>query len=324
MRSVNSLVVLGGVAALIAGSSQVSLAADPQKPSAAAAAKQHKKIDSKSPTVNEMGTRDDRGITIGAHNVVPASTPKTPPVVKVPAVPATKPLPIIPARPASSIVKSPNIKKPNTPTTAVKPATTKPAVNTSVVVTSKLPTGVIPVSTASTAPFITAWLDRPGNSPKYKVGDKMVVNVSSTVDCNVVVFNYDAKGNLTQIFPNDLQKEGRLRSGQTVQIGGDESPFDYHISGNGGTERIFVYAYPQSQNNAPVTVAMAPPRASSPFRTANNVSMDQYLSMVRNAQVFTTRGVEVVAKKTTKKVSSSSSENDPNKLELTFQVDANQ
>lgn len=312
MRSVNRLVVLGAVAALLAGSSQVSLAADTSKDKG------------KEPALKP---KEDRGVSIGAHKIGPVGGA---PLVIQPAVPVKH----VPQRGVSTAVVRPvtPIKAPGGKTAVIikKPAAgavavTKPVVSKpSVVVTAKPPTtkpAVIPVSTASAAPFITAWLDRPGNSPKYKVGDKMVVNVSSTVDCNVVVFNYDAKGSLTQIFPNELQKEGRLRAGQTIQIGGDESPFDYHISGTGGTERIFVYAYPQSQNNAPVTVAMSPSKPSSPFKTANNVSMDQYVAMVRNAQVFTTRGIEVVAKKTTKKVSNTAPDADPNKLELTFQVE---
>jgi len=34
----------------------------------------------------------------------------------------------------------------------------------------------------------------------------MVVKVSANQDCNVVVFNYDSTGTLTQIFPNDYAK----------------------------------------------------------------------------------------------------------------------
>lgn len=324
MKSFYNLILLGGLATALVCPSQVSLAntggtkADPKTKTTKPAT--HADLGG-TPKFNELDPSYQRSLGFGAHNVVRTPVVKTP-VVKV--VPVVK-TPVVKVTP---VVKTP-IKTVKTP--VVKVGVTQPTVKTpkTAVITRTTGNGtvstvtpksdIVRVSTKTATPFITAWLDRPGNNPKYKIGEKLVVNVSSTVDCNVVVFNYDAKGNLTQIFPNELQKEGRLKSGQNIQIGGDDSPFDYKVSGDGGVERIFVYAYPTNQSGNPITVAMAP-KTQSPFRAKEKVSMSQYLAMVRDAQVFTTRGVEVIPKKTVQNASAKA-DNSDNKLELTFQVE---
>jgi hypothetical protein len=179
---------------------------------------------------------------------------------------------------------------------------------------------------------ISARLDRNGNQPTYKIGDKMVVNVKANQDCNVVVFNYDSNNTLTQIFPNDYQQNGYVKAGDTVQIGGADSPFDYQIAGKGGPEKIFVYAYPIGNDyNSALTamgtrspkVAMAP-IAGTPFR-GSEMTVDEYRKLVNNSQVFFSRSVEVRprAKNTTASATSSmpSSSSSPNKIELTFSVE---
>ncbi len=178
---------------------------------------------------------------------------------------------------------------------------------------------------------ITASLDRSGDQPKYKVGDKMTINVKANQDCNVVVFNYDSTGTLTQIFPNDFQQNGFVKSGEAVQIGGADSPFDYQIAGKGGPEKIFVYAYPTGSEGSkpPITVAMAPV-AGSPFRSTE-MTVDQYRELVNSSKVFFSRSVQVVARKSASTMSSraqlvsesqpAAASSSPNKIELTFSVD---
>lgn len=324
MKSFYNLILLGGVATALVCPSQGALAntgGTAKAETKTAAGKQQPQTtgDPKFDEINRTGY--DRSLGMGAHNVIRTPAVKTPavkdvftkgtPVVKTPVVKLTP-------------VKTPAVKTPVVKVGVAQPTKKMPQTTitrtlgnpNSAAVTPK--SDIIRVSTKSPTSFITAWLDRPGINPKYKIGEKLVVNVSSTVDCNVVVFNYDAKGNLTQIFPNELQKEGRLKSGQNIQIGGEDSPFDYKVAGDGGVERIFVYAYPTNQSGNPITVAMAPTKTQSPFLAKEKVSMSQYLAMVRDAQVFTTRGVEVIPKKT---VQNASAKADDNKLELTFQVE---
>ncbi|MBX9685176.1 MAG: DUF4384 domain-containing protein [Candidatus Obscuribacterales bacterium] len=166
---------------------------------------------------------------------------------------------------------------------------------------------------------ISASLDRSGNSPKYKVGEKLVVNVNAHQDCNVVVFNYDATGTLTQIFPNDYQQNGFVKAGDSVQIGGDESPFDYQVAGKGGVEKVFVYAYPTGNDKAPLTVALNP-LAGTPFRSTE-MTVDQYRDMVNSSKVFFSREVKVMPKRGAQTVSSQAPASSPNKIEMTFVVE---
>ncbi len=174
-----------------------------------------------------------------------------------------------------------------------------------------------PIAAASMGSVVVANLDRTGSLPKYKVGEKLVVNIKATQDCNLVVFNYDSTGTLTQIFPNDYQQSGFVRSGDQVQIGGPESPFDYQVAGKGGQEKIFVYAYPTG-SEAPLTVAMNP-LPNTPFRSAE-ITPDQYRQMVNDSKVFFSREVKILPKRV-QNVSATQPPATANKVELTFMVE---
>lgn len=188
---------------------------------------------------------------------------------------------------------------------------------------SATPSPVIPAShsvvTAHGVPAVIATLDRKGGMPVYKVGEKMMINVSANTDCNIVVFNYDSTGTLTQIFPNDYQQSGFLKAGENVHIGGNESPFDYQISGKGGKEKIFVYAYPQG-SDAPLEVALSQV-PGTPFRAAE-MTPEKYRELVNNAKSFFSREVKVVPKKNDQSTATAANFTaSANKVELTFQVE---
>jgi hypothetical protein len=164
---------------------------------------------------------------------------------------------------------------------------------------------------------VKAWLNKQGNDPQYKVGEKMTINVQASEDCNLVVFDFDGKNNLKQIFPNQYQANGLLKAGGSISIGGADSPFDYQVGGAGGQERIFVYAYPASTGSSPLTVAMLP-TPHSPFRSAE-LTLDQYRDLVNKSKVFFSREVKIIPKKGVQQVADTTT-NAPNKIELTFHV----
>jgi hypothetical protein len=164
---------------------------------------------------------------------------------------------------------------------------------------------------------VKAWLNKSGSKPTYKVGEKMTINVAASEDCNLMVFDFDGTNSLKQIFPNEYQPNGVVKAGETIIIGGPDSPFDYQVGGSGGQERIFVYAYPSNNSASPLTVAMLP-AAHSPFRSAE-MTLDKYRELVNKSKIFFSREVKVVPKSGFKPVSDTSG-NAPNKLELTFQV----
>jgi hypothetical protein len=171
--------------------------------------------------------------------------------------------------------------------------------------------------------IVSAVLDKPGAVPKYKPGDKMTIKLQAQQDCNVLVFDYDSKGTLTQLFPNEFETNGTLKKGDQIELGGAESKYTLDIGGK-GIERIFVYAYPTTEG--PITVAMSPV-AHTPFRSVD-ITPDQYKRLVKESRTYFEgsghdRSVTVTPKSASQKVSVASAPEDKqrNKLELTFQID---
>ncbi|MCW5823886.1 MAG: DUF4384 domain-containing protein [Cyanobacteria bacterium TGS_CYA1] len=186
-----------------------------------------------------------------------------------------------------------NVKK-----VAVKKVT--PAEKTAKIsaVSEKIESPVQKASFVNGDQVIAAWLNKKGNSPKYKDGEKLTVTVAASQDCNVMIFNYDG-GTLTQIFPNENQSDPLLRAGETVEVGGANSSFEYQASNTSdkpSNEKIFVYAYPVKSHSAPITVAMSPVQ-SSPFRSAE-MSLEKYRDLVNESKVFFARKVKVIPKAT--------------------------
>ena len=181
------------------------------------------------------------------------------------------------------------------------------------------------VSLESTDPIIKAWLNKPGNFPKYRDGEKMEVNVTANQDCNLSIFDYDGKGKLTQIFPNEYQQSSSVRAGETVTIGGAKSEFEYQVSTLPGEskikEHIFVFAYPT--NEAPISIAMTR-TSDSPFRSAD-ITMEQYRKLVNESKSYFSREVKITAKGQSqiKQVANeiSNAKSAPNKVELSFQIE---
>lgn len=272
----------------------------------------------------EVGDQRTRGIDIRPTLPIPVAPivkpqPKVQPVVKQPSEPCkTKPATVTAS--GSKPVRQVKVAKHPTSVTIPTKATVTPStiVNATPVQPSQGQFVNVSHQTASVSAgsVVVANLDRAGSLPKYKVGDKLVVNIKATQDCNLVVFNYDSTGTLTQIFPNEYQQSGFVRNGDTVQIGGPESPFDYQVAGKGGQEKIFVYAYPTG-TDAPLTVAMNP-LAGTPFRSAE-ITPEQYRQMVNDSKVFFSREVKVVPKKVQNASASGGAQ--PNKVELVFQVE---
>ncbi len=138
--------------------------------------------------------------------------------------------------------------------------------------------------------IINVWLDKKGIAPQYKHGDKMKINVSATQDCNVMIFDFDGRGKLTQLYPNEYQQKTLLRAGDTITFGGSDSPFDYQVSLPQGSsraqERIFVYAYPVSEK--PLSIALNT-EDGTPFRSGE-MTLAQYKKMVAESKVFFNSG----------------------------------
>jgi Domain of unknown function (DUF4384) len=247
----------------------------------------------------------------------------------------TKPSDVIAGKPAQVVVGKTPVKTKGQTELVTFHGTTDP---TSLGVTHAI------ISNDAT-PVISASLDRPGNVPKYKAGDHMVIKLKALQSCNIMVFDYDNKGTITQLYPNDFDRAASLHAGEQIALGGDDSKYTLDVNG-GGLEQIFVYAYPASDK--PMEVAMLTPVAHSPFR-ATHMTRAQYDRLIAQSKDYnfsnsTTddRSVSVRAKSAQKADNNSplstvsikdSRQNEPNpvvpasaqkpenKIELIFQIE---
>ena len=170
---------------------------------------------------------------------------------------------------------------------------------------------------------ISAWLNKTGPNPKYKDGEKMEINVKASRDCNLTIYDFDGRGKLTQIFPNQFQPNSLVKGGDTVTIGGADSQFDYQLSMQPGEEKvkesIFIFAYPVSE--APLSIAMNRSDNASPFRSAE-MTPEEYRKLVNQSKVFFSREVKVVAKSQNQiKPVSQETTQAPNKIELSLVIE---
>ncbi len=276
------------------------------------------------PTANDLKNSKERGIFLLPRT---GSTNSDKPEVKISPAKATLVKQTAPAR---------TVKKHQTPSKSASAASAAPeksaVASTTVVQTAS--------ATTNADSIINVWLDKKGSAPQYKHGDKMKINVSATQDCNVMIFDFDGRGKLTQLYPNEFQQKTLLRAGDTITFGGADSPFDYQVSLPKGStraqERIFVYAYPVSEK--PLSIALNT-SDGSPFRSGE-MTLAQYRKLVAESKVFFNsspesghasgeRDVKIVPKATTsapslKLVSSDDSKSiasgQPNKKEVSFTI----
>lgn len=175
--------------------------------------------------------------------------------------------------------------------------------------------------------IVTAWLNKKGDKPHFKDGERLQVNVAANKDCNLMIFNYDGE-QLTQLYPNEYQNNPFVKAGQTIEVGGEGCKFDFtaaNSSNKASSEKIFVYAYPLESDSAPISIAMAKV-PDSPFRAAE-MTPEKYRELVNRSEVFFSRKVNVTARKgsETEEVQLASFESQtsaaPNKIELHLVID---
>lgn len=265
---------------------------------------------------------------------IKVETPRTQPAKAAPKTTTTKPVVTkkSPAVTAVEIKKSPSnpilVKTtPKSTTTTTKPAAAikstppKEAVATKSTTVHKQPA----VHVEAGDSIVTAWLNKSGDKPRYKDGERLQVNVAASKDCNLMIFNYDGE-QLTQLYPNEFQQNPFVRAGQTIEVGGEGFKFDFtaaNTSSRPSNEKIFVYAYPIESDSAPISIAMNR-IPSSPFRAAE-MTPEQYRDMVNKSEVFFGRKVKVTAKKhDVEEVQLAAYEHEsaaPNKIELQLVID---
>jgi hypothetical protein len=326
MRRLNELILASAAVCALAGAAVAadtgSTAPGSAEPTSASA--KPNANDPTPPTAHERKGSRDRGLISLPLTTVPSTSPSK----------LESPRGIV-SQPGVSQVVLVKKKAPQTRTTHTATlAKSKPVASATghkVVVTKKPtftaadlePRDIKPAAYDTTSQSIVkVWLNKPGTTPRYRSGEKMEINVSASKDCNLMIFDFDGRGKLTQLFPNQFQQASSVKAGETVAIGGDNSSFDYTAALQKGREqsdeRIFVYAYPLNESgNAPISVAMNP--TTSAFRSAE-ITLEQYRKLVNESKVFFARDVQITPKSGVA-VASAETTQAPNKYEVGFVIE---
>lgn len=285
------------------------------------------------PSADDLKNSKERGLFIEQPSYVKAPRKEAASTEKPPAVNKSQPpkagIKVGSTKPALPAVRTTSVVAKAKPKTTVKQpmvAKTKPAPSSAghIQVVKTTPTSNIKTVAYDGEAIISAWLNKPGETPTYKDGEKLEINVKASRDCNLTIYDYDGRGKLTQIFPNTYQQASLVKGGETVTIGGSDSQFEYQLSVNPGerkvNERIFVFAYPVSE--APLSIAMNRP-SDSPFRSAE-MTPEEYRKLVNQSKVFFSREVKVMPKAHGSVISVANvteSTTAPNKIELSLMVE---
>lgn len=258
--------------------------------------------------------------------------PSKPTAVAHPRAIKTQPIPAKALATPAVIQKSTNVPlQVKTASVKTQPAKSVPAKTTEVVATKHTTSNTKTVVINAGEQIVSAWLNKRGDKPHFKDGERLQVNVAANKDCNLMIFNYDGE-QLTQLYPNEFQTNPFVKAGQTIEVGGEGCKFDFTAanpsSSKPSNEKIFVYAYPLESDSAPISIAMARV-PDSPFRAAE-MTPEKYRELVNKSEVFFSRKVNVTGRKSkdTEEVQLASFEQQtptsaPNKIELHLVIDPN-
>jgi hypothetical protein len=87
---------------------------------------------------------------------------------------------------------------------------------------------------------VTAWTDRP--DAIYRIGEPVTISVRPDRDAHITVLNIGTSGRTTVLFPNTIQRDSRVRAGQTISLGGPGAGYNIVPQGPAGVELVQVIA----------------------------------------------------------------------------------
>ena len=85
---------------------------------------------------------------------------------------------------------------------------------------------------------VKVWTSR----KQYRKGEKVVVHIMGNRDFYARIVNVDAKGNMTQLLPNDYRSNSRFAGEVFYRVPGERDRFAIKVMDNFGEENIVVYA----------------------------------------------------------------------------------
>lgn len=122
---------------------------------------------------------------------------------------------------------------------------------------------------------VAAWTDR--TDATFRIGEPVTVNVRPQRDAHITVLNIGSSGRATVLFPNQFQRESRIRAGQVLTLGGPGAPYQIVPQGPAGVEMVHVVASTRPLTLPELNQLAAQPGAS-PFislsRSAEDVTRD--------------------------------------------------
>ena len=103
---------------------------------------------------------------------------------------------------------------------------------------------------------------------KYRIGDYLTLRMTGEEGCYITVLNWDQKGKLTVLFPNQYESNNFVRSGKIHTFPTPQDGFDFILPGPIGRERFKLIAVrSRAANQALKTVlGSVPQENSSPYR----------------------------------------------------------
>jgi hypothetical protein len=81
--------------------------------------------------------------------------------------------------------------------------------------------------------------NRPGAGANFRLGDEIKYFVTSTMDGYLYLFHIDAVKTVLRIFPNQFQREARIRAGAGLEVPAPGAPFKFEASPPFGLETTF-------------------------------------------------------------------------------------
>jgi hypothetical protein len=81
--------------------------------------------------------------------------------------------------------------------------------------------------------------NRPGAGANFRLGDEIKYFVTSTMDGYLYLFHIDADKTVLRIFPNQFQRQARIRAGAGLEVPAPGAPFKFEASPPFGLETTF-------------------------------------------------------------------------------------
>ncbi len=122
---------------------------------------------------------------------------------------------------------------------------------------------------------VAAWTDRVDAT--FRIGEPVTISVRPQRDAHVTVLNIGSSGRATVLFPNQMQRDSRVRAGQVLTLGGPGAGYQIAPQGPAGVEMVHVVATTRPLSLPELNQLAAQPGAS-PFlalgRSGEEVTRD--------------------------------------------------